>query len=178
MKLPKLILVLSGLLLALTVHAADNEFEAATRVSVLRSFDDANGKILRLAGVFPEDKYGWRPMEGVNSVREVLEHVAATNYALAERLGTKPPEGVDRRKLDAIMQTKADAIAVWQQSAAHVRGVLAAIPAANLVAEVTVFGAKAPLLRVALLPPEHAHEHLGQLIAYARMNQIVPPWSK
>ena len=22
------------------------------------------------------------------------------------------------------------------------------------------------------------HEHLGQLIAYARMNQIVPPWSK
>ena len=22
------------------------------------------------------------------------------------------------------------------------------------------------------------HEHLGQLIAYARMNQIVPPWSR
>ena len=24
----------------------------------------------------------------------------------------------------------------------------------------------------------HLHEHLGQLIAYARSNAIVPPWSK
>lgn len=24
----------------------------------------------------------------------------------------------------------------------------------------------------------HANEHMGQLVAYARMNGIVPPWSK
>lgn len=176
MKLLVSLLVLT--LAAAPVAAADTPFEAATRASLLRSLDDATGKMLRLAEAIPEDKYGWRPMEGVSSVREVLVHVAATNYGLAERLGTKPPAGVDRRKLGEVMQTKAEALVVLRSSVAHIRGVLATIPAADLTPEVTVFGAQAPRLRVALLPVDHAHEHLGQLIAYARMNRIVPPWSE
>ncbi len=178
MKLPRSFLALSGLLLAVTAVAADSAFESAFRTSLLKSFDEASGKLLRLAEAIPEDKYGWKPMEKVNSVREILVHVAGTNYALAERLGTKPPAGIDRRKLGDSMQTKAGAIAAAKQSIEHVRGVLAAIPADELLPEVNVFGAPAPKLRVALLPVDHAHEHLGQLIAYARMNRIVPPWSK
>lgn len=163
---------------AVIAAAADSPFEAAFRASLLKSFDDASGKILRLADAFPESTYGWRPMEGVNSVREVLVHVSETNYALAERLGTKPPPNIDRKKIGDSMQTKAGAIAAAKGSIEFMRGVLATVPADELTPEVNVFGAKAPKLRVALLPVDHAHEHLGQLIAYARANRIVPPWSK
>lgn len=169
---------LSLLLLAPIASAADGAFESAFRTSLLRSFDEASGKLLQLAEAMPEDKYDWRPMEKVSSVREVLAHVAATNYGLAERLGTKLPAGIDRRNLGELMRSKADALAMTRQSIEHVRAVLAAIPAKDLLPEVNVFGAPAPKLRVALLPADHAHEHLGQLIAYARMNRIVPPWSK
>jgi uncharacterized damage-inducible protein DinB len=155
---------------------AEPAFEAAFRESLLRSFDEASGKIVRLAEAIPAERYGWRPMEGVSSVREVLVHVTATNYALGERLGTKAP--LDRKGLDAAMKGKDEALAATRAGIAFIRGVLVALPAASLTEEVTVFGYKAPRLRVAFLPADHAHEHLGQLIAYARMNQVVPPWSK
>jgi uncharacterized damage-inducible protein DinB len=158
--------------------ATDNTFESVTRAALLRSLDDASGKILRLADAIPEGRYGWRPMEGVMSVREVLIHLAETNYSLSKRLGTPTPAGIDGRKLDAVADSKTAAIAVFKRSYEFVRGVLAAVPADDLLPEVNLFGAKAPQLRVALLPVDHAHEHLGQLIAYARMNRIVPPWSK
>jgi len=76
------------------------------------------------------------------------------------------------------MVTKAGALAATQQGIKYIRDVLAEIPAEKLLPEVNVFGSKAPQLRVAMLPVDHAHEHLGQLIAYARMNHIVPPWSR
>jgi hypothetical protein len=76
------------------------------------------------------------------------------------------------------MQMKAEALAATKRSIEFIRGVLATIPSDALLPEVRVFGATAPMLRVALLPVDHAHEHLGQLIAYARMNRVVPPWSK
>ena len=171
------LLGLAGLLLVPTA-AAESSFESAYRASLLQSFGEASGKILNLAEAFPENTYGWRPMEGVNSVRDVLVHVTETNYALAERLGTKPPAGIDRKKIGASMLTKADAIAATRRSIEFMKTVLGAVPPEGLISEVTVFGAKVPKLRVTLLPLDHAHEHLGQLIAYARMNHIVPPWSK
>ena len=176
----KLHSVLSALVAVSFAHAAptDAAFESAFRVSLLKSFEEASGKILRLAEAIPEGTYDWRPMEGVSSVREVLVHVAATNYALAERLGTKPPAGIDRRRMEDSMQTKVDAISATRSSIAWMNRALAAVPARELLPEVNVFGNKLPKVRVALLPVDHAHEHLGQLIAYARMNRIVPPWSQ
>lgn len=158
--------------------SADTAFESAFRTSLLKSFEEASGKILQLADAFPESNYGWRPMEGVNSLREVLVHVTETNYALAERLGMSPPAGIDRRKVSETMHSKATAIAAVKRSIEHMKQVLMTVPAEGLLPEVNVFGSKVPKLRVALLPVDHAHEHLGQLIAYARMNRIVPPWSK
>ncbi len=177
-KLRRVLGLFVGLWTALPAFAADNEFEAAFRTSLLKSFDDASGKILRLAEAIPEANYGWRPMEGVGTVREVLVHVTETNLGLGARLGAKPPTGLERKTVATAMTTKAEAIAVTKRSMDFVRGVLAEIPAAELLPEVEVFGKKAPKLRVALLPADHAHEHLGQLIAYARMNRIAPPWSK
>ena len=169
------ILFLTGFLSA---FGADTAFESAFRTSLLKSFDEATGKIIALADAIPEDKYGWRPMEGVASVREVLVHVAETHYALGERLGRKPPAGIDGKGIGKTMVTKAGTVATTKASMGFIRGVLAEIPPGELLPEVNVFGSKAPRLRVALLPLDHAHEHLGQLIAYARIDHIVPPWSK
>lgn len=172
------ILPLLILTLVPAAHAADGAFEAAFRGSLLQSFHEASGKILALAEAMPETSYGWRPMEGVNSVREILVHVTETNFALGAQLGGKPPAGIDRKAVGEAMKTKAEALAVTRQSMDYIRAILGMIPAEELLPEVNVFGSKAPKLRVALLPVDHAHEHLGQLIAYARMNRIVPPWSK
>ncbi|MBI5771207.1 MAG: DinB family protein [Verrucomicrobia bacterium] len=178
MQLIRSVLFLAGLSLALGAQAADQAFEAAFRTSLLKSFNEASGKILALAEAIPEERYAWRPMEGVSSVREVLVHVADTNFSLGARLGGKPPSGVDRKALVESMKTKAEALAVAKLSMDYIRDILGVVPASELLPEVNVFGSKAPKLRVALLPVDHAHEHLGQLIAYARMNRVVPPWSK
>lgn len=178
MKFLRSILFFAGVSFALGAHAADGSFEAAFRTSLLKSFNEASGKILALAEAIPEANYGWRPMEGVTSVREVLVHVTDTNFSLGARLGGKPPSGIDRKAVGEAMKTKSEALAVTKQSMEYIRDILITVPAADLLPEVNVFGSKAPKLRVALLPVDHAHEHLGQLIAYARMNRIVPPWSK
>ena len=178
MKFLHSVLFFIGMNFALGANAADGSFEAAFRTSLLKSFNEASGKILALAEAIPDANYDWRPMEGVTSVREVLVHVTSTNFSLGERLGGKPPSGIDRRALDGVMKTKAEALAVTKLSMDYIRDILGTIPAAELLPEVDVFGGKAPKLRVALLPVDHAHEHLGQLIAYARINRIVPPWSK
>ena len=164
--------------LAMNAAAADSAFESAFRNSLLKSFDEASGKIIALAEAIPEDKYGWRPMEGVSTVRNVLAHVSETNLSLGGRLGGTPPASLDRKNVRSAMNTKSEALAVTRQSMQYIRDVLTNVPAGELITEVNVFGSKAPKLRVALLPVDHAHEHLGQLIAYARMNRIVPPWSK
>jgi uncharacterized damage-inducible protein DinB len=168
-----------GLFSALNpLSAADSDFEAAFRTSLIKSFNDASGKLLSLAEAIPEAKYGWRPAEGVSSVVEILVHVTETNLVLGARLGGTPPAGLDRKTVRSRMATKEEALTITKQGMQFIREVLTAVPAAELLPEVTVFGHPAPKMRVAFLPADHAHEHLGQLIAYARMNQIVPPWSK
>ena len=170
--------LLGLLLLSAPLPAADSAFEGAFRQSLLKSFNEASGKILSLAEAIPDVHYGWRPMEGVNSVLEILVHLTETNLALGTRLGGKAPAGLDRKTVRQAMQTKVEALALTRQGMQFVREVLTSISAAALLPEVTVFGSSAPTLRVALLPADHAHEHLGQLIAYARVNRTVPPWSK
>lgn len=72
----------------------------------------------------------------------------------------------------------AEALATAKQGMQFIREVLAKVPAVELLPAVNVCGRPAPKLRVAFLPADHAHEHPGQLIAYARLSRIVPPWSK
>jgi hypothetical protein len=43
--------------------------------------------------------------------------------------------------------------------------------------ELSVFGSSMTGLDLWVLTTTHLHEHLGQLIAYARSNGVVPPWS-
>lgn len=145
--------------------------------TALASLEDATGKILQLAEAFTEEQYAWSPMEGVASVQGAIAHVAGSYYFIAGKLGVPPPAGLNRRELGKGAD-KAATIALFKAALQHMQGAIRQVPADRLGEEVELFGAKVPLARVLILAADHSHEHLGQLIAYARMNRVVPPWSK
>ena len=61
---------------------------------------------------------------------------------------------------------------------AHANEAVRQLKPEALAEEVDFFGQKAPRAQIVLALSDHGHEHLGQLIAYARANQVVPPWSQ
>ena len=142
------------------------------RTEFFANLDDVQDKILTLAEATPAEQFSWRPGKDIRSVSEVYMHVAGGNYFLATFLGADPP----RRNgdLEKNVTRKADVIAELRRSFDHLR---AAANAANLEKPVKMFGRQTTGDGVLLTALNHAHEHLGQSIAYARMNGVTPPWS-
>ncbi|TMM56351.1 DinB family protein [Maribacter algarum] len=134
-------------------------------------------QVIQLAEAFSEEQYDWRPMEGVNSVGEALLHVAGGNYFLASKMGFAPPEDVDMMNLGKITG-KENIIAALKKSNAFVLEKIVEVETAALNEEVDFGFAKMNKLGGLLAMMEHNGEHKGQLIAYARSNGVVPPWSK
>jgi uncharacterized damage-inducible protein DinB len=138
-----------------------------------------------LAAAIPESLYTWRPAEGVRSVREVLLHVAADNYLLPAMIGFTPDPatgivGTDYQTGTAFELRalgKDSVIAEVTRSLAFAKQSLTATTPARMEAAVTMFGQDFTGQSAWILAVTHLHEHLGQLIAYARMNGVVPPWS-
>jgi len=145
------------------------------QADVVKSLDDAEKKLVALAEATPQEKYSWRPMEGVRSTGEVFMHVAAGNYGLPTMLGMKVPEGINPREMSKVTD-KAQVMDALRESFVHARQTILSIT--DLERPVKIFGERDGTTReVMLIMVTHAHEHLGQSIAYARMNGIVPPWS-
>jgi uncharacterized damage-inducible protein DinB len=134
-------------------------------------------QIVSLAEAIPADKYNWRPAEGVRSVREVILHIASSNYFLMSGIGFPPPAGVDAKAIEALTD-KTQIIDALKKSLAYTKEKGAQLKDANLEDKVKLpFGefTKQVMLLILL---EHSGEHKGQLIAYSRSNGVVPPWSK
>jgi hypothetical protein len=156
------------------------ESVAELKTSFLADLEVVRGKFVGLAEAFPQDKYDWRPMEGVRSVAEVLMLAAMEGYSfIPNSFGGKPPEmsKEEMTKLRAL-NTKAQVIEHINKGFAHAKAQLEAIDNASLTGKRALFGQQRSAAAIALLVGGDLHEHLGQLIAYARMNKIVPPWSK
>ena len=149
--------------------------QSSFRNEVLRQLDDAKSKFLALAQAVPQEKYSWRPGEGVRSTSEVYTHVATSNYVIPVALGFIPPTGL-HGELDRITN-KAEVIKILKESFEYVRQVIEDTPDTALDKTVKLFGNYTTVRDVFLTLAVHAHEHLGQSVAYARMNNIVPPWT-
>ncbi|HVR42980.1 MAG TPA: DinB family protein [Thermoanaerobaculia bacterium] len=149
----------------------------ALRSDVIAHLDDAEKKLTALAEATPQESMTWRPGEGVRSNAEVFLHVAAGNYFLGGTIGAKRPEGLDLGKLDKSSTDKATILQEIKRSFEFARGAIEGAPG-DLDAEQDLFGRQVSKRYVVLLIGVHAHEHLGQAIAYARMNGIAPPWSE
>jgi uncharacterized damage-inducible protein DinB len=147
------------------------------RGEIQQELDDAEKELIQLASVVPPEKFSWRPAPGVRSFGEVCLHVAGGNYEIGAMWGMKPPPGVDLAKIEQQGADKGNAIAAMRVSFEQVRKSIAAMPDSDVEKSIDYFGHPATV-RLALIDTAiHAHEHLGQVIAYARMNGIVPPWT-
>ena len=149
------------------------------RGSILFQIDQAREKLIALANATPAEKYGWRPAEGVRTTGEVFNHVASANYFLPTFWGAKVPAGVNPQSLEKEMSgDKAKTIDAMTKSFDHLREAILAVPDSDLDRKIKLFGQDATVRDAMMVLASHAHEHLGQSIAYARSNGIVPPWSK
>jgi uncharacterized damage-inducible protein DinB len=165
-----------GVVLAVTpLLAADG---AGYRDEALKRIATLEKKFVGLAEAMPAGKYTWRPAEGVRSVSEVFLHVAAANYGAPRMFGTPPPAGFNMRGFDKSTTDKAEVVSKLRDSFAHLRGAVEKLSDNSADQQVKMYGQQVTMRAAVWNTLEHLSEHLGQSIAYARMNGVVPPWSK
>lgn len=142
-------------------------------------FEGSAEKLVALAGAMPAESYSWQPMEGVYTVAAAYMHVARYNYMYPDLyLGVDAPAGVDYGSLEERVTTKDEALRILAASLDHVRGIMDAMSDADLAKPTELYGREVENWAVLLQLVTHMNEHLGQSIAYARMNRVVPPWSR
>ena len=134
-------------------------------------------KFLDLAQAFPADKYTWRPGEGVRSVSEVFLHISGGAFALPRNFGAAPPEGFSMNGYEKSTTDKAKVVDQLNQGFAYLESAVKNLSEADLQKPTKLYGRDTTGLGVAYHLIADMHEHLGQAIAYARVNNIVPPWT-
>ncbi len=173
--------------LALALAAPGAAQQPPTVVTdLLRDVAGVKEKMVGLAEAMPEGTYEWRPAEGVRSVVEVYKHLASDNYLLAAAAGREAPQATGIRgddygtsvAFEARAMTKAEAVAALSASFDHAADAIRATSAERLGQTVQVFGGSMTVQALWVMMVTHMHEHLGQAIAYARVNGVVPPWSR
>ncbi|MFN2387842.1 MAG: DinB family protein [Thermoanaerobaculia bacterium] len=163
---------------AMFAHEPAAASQAGLRGEILAEIDAVEKKLVDLAGAVPAEKFGWRPAEGVRSISEVYMHVVGGNFMIPSFAGIKPPEGLDRG-MEKSVTDKAKVVESLEKSFDHLRKAVRETPDAQWDDKVKLFGRIDSSKRgVFLLLLNHAHEHLGQSIAYARSNGVAPPWSE
>ena len=151
---------------------------SGVRAEFLNELKTQEDKFVSLAQAIPADKYTWRPAEGVRSISEVFLHVAAANFNLPKLIGVAPPPGFKVQGFDKSTTDKTKITQSLQDAFAHMRQAVVSMPDSDLEKQVDLFGGKYTYRGVLLFILRHNAEHLGQAIAYARMNGVVPPWTE
>jgi uncharacterized damage-inducible protein DinB len=135
-------------------------------------------QLVELAEAIPAEKYTWRPGPGVRSTGEVFMHVSEANFYLLSRTGAPLPPDFTAAHDDKTATDKAKVIDWLKRSLEAVRQAHGSVTQADFEKKVAIADRSATVDGVYLRILVHANEHMGQLVAYARMNGIVPPWSK
>lgn len=133
-------------------------------------------RVLQLAEAMPADKYSWRPMEGVSSVGEVYLHIAQANYGMLGAIGVSSPEGLNLEAIDT--NDKQSVIEVLSESIDFASSAVEGLQQSTLGNTYEMYGRTMQGEQVLIFMLNHMSEHVGQSIAYARMNKVVPPWSE
>jgi uncharacterized damage-inducible protein DinB len=148
------------------------------RAEFLEEVNYYEQRYTRLAEAMPAEKYTWRPAEGVRSVGEVFTHIVAANYGVARVLGTAPPAGIDFKAIMGLSSDKPKVLQAMKDSFAHFRGAIIALNEADADKPQKMFNRSTTLRGSFIVITGHFGEHLGQSIAYARVNGVVPPWTE
>lgn len=168
------------LLLALALSAA--ALPADQYEGLWQGYDGEWGHVSRqlvaLAAATPAEKFAWRPAEGVRSMSEVYMHIALANFYLLSVTGPKLPPDIKSESMESAVTAKTEVIDWLKRSLDAVKTAHAKVPPDEMRRKVKVNGRDSTVDGMYLRIIVHANEHMGQLVAYARMNGIVPPWSK
>jgi len=135
-----------------------------------------SSQLIALAEATPEGKFAWRPAPGVRSTSEVYMHVVMANFYLLSVTGPKMP--VDLKEgMDKSVTSKAEVISWLKRSLDAVKQAHLALTPKDFDRKVHIMDRDASVDGMYLRIIVHANEHMGQLVAYARMTGVVPPWS-
>ena len=174
-----LLLVLTLPVMSVRAAYAQNDFQTE---GLWEGYDGewthVSKQLIALAEAIPAEKYSWRPAPGVRSVSEVFMHIAIANFWLLSVTGPKMPAEITSEKLEKTVTKKADVISWLKRSLDAVKTARAQLKPGDLERKVKIEGKEVTVDGMYLRIIVHDNEHMGQLIAYARMNGIVPPWSK
>ena len=134
-------------------------------------------KFVDLANALPADKMTWRPSTDSRSFAELFLHVAGERYAILKLMGAAAPEGFDARAFEKTTTDKAKIVDELNKSWEFSKKTIDGMTNADFAKLIPKLGPQANAGDVVYILVADAHEHLGQSIAYARVNGIVPPWT-
>jgi uncharacterized damage-inducible protein DinB len=143
----------------------------------LLDLQDMQKKFTSLAEAFPADKMTWRPGNGVRSVAEIFMHTAGANYGIPNMMGVKTPEGFNGKDFEKTTTDKAKVVQALNKSFESAIAAVQGMTNADFAKPDKKLGPEANDGDVVYILVVHGHDMLGQAIAYARVNGIVPPWT-
>jgi len=135
-----------------------------------------SSQLITLAEATPAEKFAWRPAPGVRSTSEVYMHIVTANFFLLSVTGPKPPADF-KPDLGKTVTSKEEVIRWLKRSLEAVKQAHLAETPKDLERKVHVMDRDATVEGMYLRIIVHANEHMGQLVAYARMTGVVPPWA-
>jgi uncharacterized damage-inducible protein DinB len=181
------LLLLVGLNVGTTGVSAQNSDAAASADHTAPSYDmkaqslgdleRVQKKFVDLANALPADKFTWRPSVDSRSFAEVFLHVAGERYGILGLMGTEAPAGFDGKAFEKSTTDKARIVAELNKSWEFSQKAINGMSNADFAKLLPKLGPQANAGDVVYILVTDAHEHLGQLVAYARENGIVPPWT-
>jgi uncharacterized damage-inducible protein DinB len=133
-------------------------------------------QLIALAEATPPEKFAWRPAPGVRSTSEVYMHIVLANFWLLSVIGPKMPPDL-KDSMEKTVTSKPEVIEWLKRSLEVVKDAHLAVTPKDLARKVHIEDRDATVDGIYLRIIIHDNEHMGQLIAYARMSGIVPPWS-
>jgi uncharacterized damage-inducible protein DinB len=136
-----------------------------------------SAQLIALAEATPEEKFAWRPALGVRSTSEVYMHIAMANFYLLSVTGPKMPADMNEG-MEKTVTSKAEVIRWLKRSLEAVKQAHLAETPKDLARKVHIEDRDSTVDWMYLRIIIHANEHMGQLVAYARMTGVVPPWSR
>jgi uncharacterized damage-inducible protein DinB len=148
------------------------------KAQALLDLQGVNKKCVDLAEALPSDKLTWRPSLDTRSFAEVFLHVAGERYAILSMMGANPPAGFKGREFEKSTTEKVRIVDDLNQSWDFTNKTINGMSNADFAKLLPKLGPQANEGDVVYMLVADAHEHLGQLVAYARQNGIVPPWTK
>ena len=134
-------------------------------------------KFVDLANALPADKLTWRPTADSRSFAEVFLHVAGERYGILALMGTPLPAGFDGKTFEKSTTDRARIVEELNKSWEFTQKAINGMSNADFAKLLPKLGPQANAGDVIYILVADAHEHLGQSVAYARENGIVPPWT-